>query len=627
MNDKIKYFFPKVKNRISRLVAKFSENLPVEKMSVRGLDSISCKVELVTRLERILGTCLSDTIRSASEEEKKSILLHADEAKQHIFKVLGSGPVKMEPINWSREIKTGYTWPVGVYYFKIRSLTPKGSDIKIPWEISRCHHLLWMAEAYFLTGDESYVEQVISQIQNWIKYNPLMYSVNWTCAMEVSIRAVNWMYSLALIGDSEAFTDRFAKEVYRSLYQHLFFVNRNLEKCIPYSNNHYFSDIVGMLFLGQLFSTTRDGRRTLKYAIKEYCKEVKLQVFPSGVNYERSVSYHRLMTELVLYPYYMLKRTGHHLPEVITDRLSRMLGYINQYTMANGCSPMVSDNDDGRLLPLVPIPFMKHAYLVKADNLDSRVASIGCQWLAPAYESDKSCVHAEANLAILKKDRLYVFISCFHRWRYDHITGNYLSTHLHNDLLSFVFADGETPIISDAGAYCYTSDIDTWKSFRTAKKHNTIIVDDEEPNLLGNFAFMMKYNSDAKPMLFSSCDIEHCEGEYTTIEGRMTHHREIDLGSSFVNILDSLVKNGAGHKAYMSFHFAEGVEAKLDGQTIKLFSGEKQYKMSLYSSSTLRLCIVNDTLSPSFGVLVHSKTLVVEFEFNEKAECVTRIER
>ena len=32
MNDKIKYFFPKVKNRISRLVAKFSENLPVEKM-------------------------------------------------------------------------------------------------------------------------------------------------------------------------------------------------------------------------------------------------------------------------------------------------------------------------------------------------------------------------------------------------------------------------------------------------------------------------------------------------------------------------------------------------------------------------------------------------------------------
>ena len=235
MNDKIKYFFPKVKNRISRLVAKFSENLPVEKMSVRGLDSISCKVELVTRLERILGTCLSDTIRSASEEEKKSILLHADEAKQHIFKVLGSGPVKMEPINWSREIKTGYTWPVGVYYFKIRSLTPKGSDIKIPWEISRCHHLLWMAEAYCLTGDESYVEQVISQIQNWIKYNPLMYSVNWTCAMEVSIRAVNWMYSLALIGDSEAFTDRFAKEVYRSLYQHLFFVNRNLEKCIPYS--------------------------------------------------------------------------------------------------------------------------------------------------------------------------------------------------------------------------------------------------------------------------------------------------------------------------------------------------------------------------------------------------------
>lgn len=628
MNDKIRYFFPKVKNRIPGILAKFSEYLPIERISTKGIDSIFSKAELVTRLKRILGANLSDIICSASIEDRRAILIHADEAKQHIFRILGSVPVKMEPINWSREIKTDYVWPVGVYYLKIRSLTPKGTDIKVPWEISRCHHLLWMAEAYCLTGDESYAEEVVNQIQHWITHNPFMYSVNWTCAMEVSIRAVNWMYSLVLIASSLSFTDIFARKVYSSLYQHLFFINRNLEKCIPYSNNHYFSDLVGMLFLGQLFFTTRYGKRSFKYAVKEYVNEVKKQIFPSGVDYERSISYHRLMTELVLYPYYMLKRTGYEIPNVISDRLSRMLGYINQYTMGNGCSPMVSDNDDGRFIPWVPMSFMDHSYLVKFESLDSQLASTECQWITPAYESNTSCMHEDANLAILKKDGMYVFISCFHRWRYDYLTNRFTSTHLHNDLLSFVFADEKTQIIADAGAYCYTSDIETWKSFRTAKKHNTIIVDDEEPNILGNATFMMKYNSNAKPMLFSYSDIEHCEGEYTTIEGGMTHHRCIDLGSMFVKITDHLSKKNAGHKAYMSFHFAEDVDAIIDGKgVISLFACGKEYTMSISSKSSLEMYIVNDTLSPSFGVLVNTKTLIVEFIFDEEAECVTTIKK
>lgn len=628
MNDKIKYFIPKIKNRIPSYVAKFSEHLPVDKISLMGIDSITGKADFLERLEAMLGVDLPSIVRNAAEEEHSFILRSAEETKQHIFNVLGSGPVKMESINWSREIKTGFEWPVGVYYLKIRALTPKGSDIKIPWEISRCHHLLWMAEAYCLTGDESYAEEVVEQMRHWIEHNPLMYSVNWTCAMDVSIRAVNWMYTFIMIGTSKTVTDEFAKEVFHSLYQHLFFINRNLEKCVPYSNNHYFSDIVGQLFLGQLFSTTRCGKRTLRRAIKEYCKEVEIQVFPSGVNYERSISYHRLMTELVIYPYYMLIRTGHTLPKIITDRLSHMLGYINQYTMGNGCSPIVSDNDDGRLLPLVPIPFVKHAYLVNADSLDSRLVSAGCEWLAPVYGSIQSDVHADANLAILKKDSMYVFASCFHRWRHDVFKNSYIGTHLHNDLLSFVFADGDTPVIVDAGAYCYTSDFDTWESFRTAKKHNTIIVDDEEPNKLGNSAFLMKYNSNAKPMVLLLGDVEHCEGEYTTIEGQMIHRREFDLASDCLKITDHLTKTGARHKAYMSFHFAESVETTIEeGQIVMLSCGEKKYKLNINFASAVRLRIEDDTLSPSFGVLVESKTLVVEFEFDEHADCVTVIER
>ena len=627
VDDKIKYFFPKVRNRLPIYITKFYEFLPVEKLSILGIDTISGKEDLINKLEKMLGTDLPDIICNAGMEEQNLILYHANDAKHHIFNVLGSGPKKMESINWSREIKSGFEWPVGVFYQKIRGLTPKGSDIKIPWEISRSHHILWMSEAYCLTSDESYAEEVINQIEHWIQHNPLMYSVNWTCAMDVAIRAINWMYSLTLISSSRYFTDEFAVEVYHSLYQHLFFINHNLEKCIPYSNNHYFSDIVGQLFLSQLFFSTRRGKKTLKHAIKEFCHEIQLQFLPSGVNYERSISYHRLMSELALFSYYMLLRTGHKLPECLPEKLSKILGYINQYIMKNGCSPLVSDNDDGRLLPLVPVSFMKHGYLIESNSIESRVASFGCQCLSIAYENNKSCIHHDANLAILKKDGMYLYISCFHRWRYDKLTGKYISTHLHNDLLSFVWADGDTPIIVDPGAYCYTSDIQTWKSFRTAKKHNTIVVDNEEPNLLGNSVFMMKYNSNAKSLFLSSQEIEHCEGEYTTIEGGMNHHRDFELSSLGIRVIDKLRKKGENHSVYMSFHFAEDIDVKIVGRLIYLTSKEKEYLMSFESELLLSLHLIDDTISPSFGVLKKSKTLVVEFRFDENAECTTIINK
>lgn len=628
MNDKIKYFIPKVKNHIPSYVAKLFKYLPINKISYRGIDSISGKTELIRRLDKMLGASLNEILSIINKNEQQSILEHANKAMLHYFNVLGSGMYKMETINWNQDIITGFKWPIGVFYLNIRSLTPKGSDIKIPWEISRCHHLLWMSEAYCLTNDESYSKEVIQQIHHWILHNPFMYSVNWTCAMDVSIRAINWIYALSLISKSKAFSDKFAKEVYYSLYQHLFFIYRNQEKCIPYSNNHYFSNIVGMLFLGQLFSTTKYGRHIFNYAFKEYCKEVCVQILPSGVNYEKSVSYHRLMTELVMYSYYMLKRTRKKIPNDITDRLSRMLGYINQYTITGGNSPIISDNDNGRLLPFVPRPFQDHSYLINKDSLDNRIASITCQWIAPTYESNKSCIHEDANLAILKKSSLYVYISCFDRCKYDSYVKNFTYTHLHNDLLSFVFADENTPIIVDAGSYCYTSNIDIWKSFRTAKKHNTIIVDDEEPNILGNSTFMMKYNANAKIFSMSSRIVEHCEGEYTTIAGQMTHHRAIDLSSNSLKITDILTKKNGIHKAYMSYHFANEIDAILENNKIRLASHNgKEYNMTFISISPLSMRIIHDNISPSYGVLIPTKTLIIEFEFEDNVKCVTNIEK
>lgn len=626
MNDKIRYFLPKLKNRISAEKTRIYEKLPVEKISLRGIDACGGKEGMVRRLHKLLGCHVIDVVRNGNE--LNTIIGAAEKTCSHIFDLLGAGDVNLNPINWNKEIKTGYEWPLGVYYTKLRALTPKGSDIKMPWELSRCHHLLWLGEAYIITDNKKYAKEIVDEINNWLDNNPLMYTVNWTCAMDVAIRSINWMYALLFIEKSKYFDDTFAEKVYRSLYQHLFFISNNLERCIPYSNNHYVSNIVGLLYLGAFFSANSRGRKALKFAQKEYLKEILVEVLPSGINYEKSVSYHRLMTELLVYSRCMLVRIGENIPKEVEERLMKMLEYIGYYSVSDG-SPLVGDNDDGRLLPFVPRDFKNHTYLINNDSLEWNIINSDIKPITTQTNFSQSQVFTDANVAVLKRNKGYVFVSCSPRWKFDKATNKFVGTHLHNDLLSFVYCDDGKEIIVDPGAFCYTSDMERRNEFRSARKHNTIIVDGEEQNFLEKkSAFGMKYNSCAEPLiLFEYVDCVSCKGEYKTFEGNLLHQRTYNLYDKCLEINDMLTKHGKGHSVYISFHFANGVKVCLEDKYLNLEVCGMRYQMYIVSQKPLAFSLKDDTISPSFGVLKKSKTLIVEFTFDEEAECVTMIKK
>lgn len=626
MKDKIKYFFPKVLNRFASEKNRIWEHLPVEKISLWGMGRVPSKEEFTKLLQEMLGVFTPEFFAEIDSQERETIISCADNALNHDFYLLGSGLMHLDPIPWHSDFKSGYTWPKGVFYRKLPK-NPAGIDLKMPRELSRCHHLLWLGEAYLISGEEKYASEVTAQIDNWIDENPLMYSVNWECAMDVAIRAVNWMYALNFILASKCFTDEFAARVCKSLFQHGFLIKNNLEKVVPYSNNHYFSDIVGLLYLGKLFKNTCRGRRWLRYALKHYRQEVLIETMPSGVNFERSVSYHRLMAELMVYPYAMLIRSGYTFDIKIIERLTSALSYINNYTKDNGLSPLVADNDDGRLLPFVYRDFRKHGYLTVKDSSEMRIAFLGLgesNWLE--VDEKSSCLYQDANVAVLRAGSSYLFTSCCHRWRYDKNTGGFVGVHLHNDLLSFVYSVGGNDIVVDPGAYVYTPDIVKRNEFRSTAKHNTIMVDGEEQNILSpTSAFSLKYNTNAKPLAFcSEKDAEHCEGEYATISGRFTHHRSFDLTEGSLSIHDVLTKAGADHTERLFFHLAEGCGVSEKEGAVEISSGNVALRLSFEAEKGIEMKVVDDTVSPSYGVLKPSKTVVVTFDFAEKAEIITK---
>ena len=610
MNDMIKYFFPKVLNRLAHEKNRIWEHLPVEKISLWGMGRVPSKEEFVERLKEMLGEFTPKSFANIKAEEKDTIIKCADQALNHDFDLLGSGLMHFDLIPWHSDFKSGYTWPKSVFYRKQKSGATKGSDIKVPWELSRCHHLLWLGEAYLITSDEKYAQEVVSEIDNWIDENPLMYSVNWTCSMDVAICATNWMYALNFISASKNFTDDFATRASKSLFQHAFFIKNNLEKVIPYSNNHYSSDIVGLLYLGQLFNKTSKGKRWFRFAKNEFFKDIEIQVLPSGVHYEKSISYHRLMVELYSYPIYMFDRCGIKFPNSIKGKIQLMYEYVSNYTKPSGYAPLIADNDDGRFLPFVKRDFRQHKYLNDSSSVESVVAATGINKTFCSMARG-SKLYDDAGVAIVRNKDAFLLVSNAGYSRKPKLSEVNLGTHTHNDLLSFELNVGGKDIVIDPGTYLYTSSIKDRNEFRSTMKHNTVIVDDEEQNvLLETNAFSLQRN-----VMFDglSLDGSIVSGNYRTLKGQMSHHRTIDLQEGKLIINDVIEKAGSGHEGHFRLHLAEGIEPKLRDDFVILEI--REYEISI-SNAECETSIEDDTWSPSFGVVRNNKTIDLKFKFD-----------
>lgn len=613
-------FIDKVVNQITHRKNKLWRLLPVSHISVSNIGKVPTKELFAEQVKRILGDT-TIVVKQLSETDRRIIIESANQTLVHEFEYLGTGKVHMPIIKWDEDFKTGHSWKKGVFYLNQRKQTKKGADIKVPWELSRGHHLLWLGEAYLITHEERYAIEIVDEIENWMDENPLMYSVNWNCTMDVAIRSVNWLYALGMIIDSSSVTPGFLEKVYRSLYQHGWFIFNNLERTIPFSNNHLFSDLVGLLYLSVLFNKTKRGKQWYDYVVDALYEEIRCQVLPSGVHFERSVSYHRLMTEMVVAALYLLKRNDVNVPSDIEYRASSMLSYICAYTKPNHLSPLVEDNDDGRFLPFVRRDFRQHDYLLDQFSAESLFLINGIEPLS-FNQVNGSKLFKDAGHAILRGGEVFLFVTNGEQSGYPSDKKT-LGTHTHNDKLSFELTIGHDDIIIDPGAYIYTPDPKKSFEFRSTNKHNTIVVDGEEQNIIStNNVFSVTKNSHSTKfkLLSDTC----IEGEYRTFEGGLTHYRKVELLDDAIYIIDELKKTGNNHNTVFSFHLAPQINVQLEDGGLKLVSEEYFIKMNF--DKNMEIEVVADTISPSYGVLKDSKTIRVITHFDENVVLKTKIQ-
>lgn len=571
--------------------------------------------------------------RQNSPATEHVVVKAANKICRHVFDLLGSGPTKLgHKIDWHQDFKTGHRWIPHLYYALVRPAAyPGGYDIKVPWELSRCQHFIWLGQAYWFTEDEKYAYEFVSQVTDWIENNPPQWGVNWACTMDVSIRAVNWLWGYYFFKGSSAITPQFLTFFIKSLLIHGRHIMKNLERAKKFTNNHYLSNLAGLIYLGILLPEFKEAKMWREFGLSELEKEIFKQTTPDGVSFEASTSYHRLATELFLSPTLLAQLNGHSFSPEYMSRLEKMLEFIHQITKPDGTVPLFGDIDNGRLhrlkvwenperewtdyrylLAIGAILFNREDFALSVE--DQREESY---WTyahrALEYWEKTEATHEEitsegavfpdAGIGVLRTKNHYLAILAGPNGQ------NQVGGHAHNHTLSFEFFANGTTWILDPGTFCYTSDYDARNQFRSTAWHNTVYIDQEEINPIDpRHLFRLQDIAQARILNFKQDNqyghIATRHDGYHRLQSPVTHYREIlykTVDPTQWWIKDRLDGTGE-HQITVQFQLAPVTIQLTSPGCIMTNSTGHELSISFHSTPPLHIGLIKHQFSPSYGV-------------------------
>jgi hypothetical protein len=497
----------------------------------------------------------------------------AEAALAHVVDLLGSGPVALgERIDWDTDFRAGIGWPRDLLGDDQDSLRLRERcDVKYPWELSRCHQWVALGRAYSLSRDARYAAEFVNQLDAWLEDNPWPWGVNWSRAMEVAVRAVNWMWAAALFADAPEFSLRARRRWLRAMLQHGRYIRANLEYA-DINGNHYLSNGVGLLFLGVLLPELSDAAEWRRKGSEIVWGEIGLQVHPDGVDFEQGIGYQGLVLEFWYTCVLLCQRNGLPVPPAALERIQRMFEFVFAYTRPDGTFPQIGDNDDGRLAGIDDEPVGSHRrHLAVGAAMFSRP-----DWLAAAADALESAVWL-CGPGVLTQPReacppgskafpdggFYIMRSADAVTMIDaaEVGMGGIGGHGHADVLSFDLWAAGAPLLVDSGTFSYTFDPAARQAMRSTSAHNAVRIDESDTSRLAGERWLWQIANDAHPRILEwSSTPEHdllvAEHDgYRRLSQPVVHRRAIafDKRTNVWRIADELFGTGE-HLVELFFH-------------------------------------------------------------------------
>ena len=516
-----------------------------------------------------------------SSDQSTDLLTVAEQiVNSHSWELLGFGLQNFgKEIEWCRDPLSGFQWPLD-YHRDIPLIRNDGSDARVLWELNRLGHLNTLARAYAVSNEERFSEECVAQLSSWSRKNPYGRGVNWTCAMEVALRAMNLLTIFELLKTSTRFDTDTISLFLRLFNQHGTYIYNNLEFSHISTSNHYLTDVAGLLWLGIMLDEFVDSESWYDLGMAELLSEMDKQILPDGADFESSTGYHRFILELFLYSFILCKQNDLDIEKKYWDKLKLMLVYMRGYLRPDGLAPLIGDSDSGQVLPIRHRRADEHSHVLTIGSVFFRDAKLklpgaslpeellwilGAEGVATFNALNepallKSEGFPDAGTYVMRDGALYLCVNTSDAGL------NGRGSHGHNDALSIeVFAFGR-PLIVDPGTYVYSADLKQRHQFRSTAFHSTVMIDGEEQNTtVETMPFVI--GDEAKPHVlewnvtpeFDRIVAEHYG--YRRLAVAIVHRRTItfDKRQKEWLIEDEFVGEGE-HEYEVRFHFAPGLK-------------------------------------------------------------------
>ena len=295
-------------------------------------------------------------LRRARPDAETGTRCRADRAVDGVFDLLGHERVAFgTPIDWHRDPSSGTRAPLR-HWSRIDYLDPAVvGDYKLLWEVNRHQHFVTLGQAYAYSRDSRYARAFASQLEGWIAANPPRIGVNWASSLEVSYRAISWVWALQLFHDAPELTDELLLTALESLRRHAGHIERYLSTYYS-PNTHLTGEALGLLYLGTalpLFAEAERWRTTGWEILRE---QLFRQVRPDGTYFEQALYYHRYTSDIFHHALVLAETNGWRPDDAVRQRIERLDEFLVHAVHPDGTVPLVGDDDGGRLVRLDGLP-------------------------------------------------------------------------------------------------------------------------------------------------------------------------------------------------------------------------------------------------------------------------------
>ncbi len=313
-------------------------------------------------LRRLLPGANPGAIRALEQQHSDFVARIADRVRTRVDQIESNRlhllwhPADLTPpVDWHRDPKVpSFRWPADRFYADIDYHAADVPDVKFVWELNRHQFFADLGADWLIRQRAASADRLRQYLLSWIDQNPPYHGVNWTSALEVAVRAISWLWSLAQTADWSGWTEGDLTRIAHCLTDHARYLVRHLSLySSPY--NHLMGEAAGLYWIGQglrgLVPEAKRWRERAAWVFRRYAND---QFGPDGFTVEQATGYHFFtLGFLVLVQQTAERLADGRLAELLRPVVHRAFRAGAAFAGPDGRWPAIGDIDLARSLPVI----------------------------------------------------------------------------------------------------------------------------------------------------------------------------------------------------------------------------------------------------------------------------------